>query len=58
MSHDRTLASQMAMAERELGAFLYVVSESYGPEEADIVAQDWLDELKLLDCVIEPTPSH
>jgi hypothetical protein len=56
MNHDRTFASQMDMAQRELGAFLYAVSESYGPEEADIAAQDWLEELKLLDCVPEPTP--
>jgi len=57
MNHDGTLASQMDMAQRELGAFLFAVSGSYGPEEADIAAQDWLDELNLLDCVSEPTPS-
>ena len=56
MNHDLTFASQMDLAQRELGAFLYAVSESHGPEEADIAAQDWLDELKLLDCVPEPTP--
>ena len=56
MNHDPTSASQMDMAQRELGAFLYAVSDSYGPEEADIAVQDWLDELALLDCVPEPTP--
>ncbi len=56
MNHDPTFASQMDMAQRELGAFIYAVSESYGPEEADIAAQDWLDELKLLDRIPEPTP--
>jgi hypothetical protein len=56
MNHDRMFAFQMDMAQRELGAFIYAVSESYGPDEADIAAQDWLDELKLLDCVPEPTP--
>ena len=56
MNHDRTFAFQMDMAQRELGAFIYAVSESYGPDEADIAAQDWLDELKLLDCMPEPTP--
>jgi hypothetical protein len=56
MNHDLTFASQMDMAQRELGAFLYAVSDSYGPEEADIAAQDWLDELKLLDCEPEHTP--
>jgi hypothetical protein len=56
MNHDRTFASQMDLAQRELGAFLYAVSDSYGPEEAEIAAEDWLDELKLLACVPEPTP--
>jgi len=56
MNHDLTFASQMDMAQRELGAFLYAVSESYGREEADVAAQDWLNELKLLDCLPEPTP--
>ena len=47
----------MDMAQRELGAFLYVVSESYGPEEANIAAQDWLDELESLDHVPPLTPA-
>ena len=39
---------------RALGAFPYVVSELYGPEEASVSAQDWVDELELLQCVPQP----
>ena len=46
----------MDMATRELGAFLHVVSQLYGPEEAELSAHDWLDELKLLDRISEPEP--
>ena len=56
MNRDCTFASQMDMAQRELGAFLYAVLEAYGPEEANVAAQDWLDKLSVLDCVPEPTP--
>jgi hypothetical protein len=56
MSNDVTLACQMKMAERELGAFFQVVSQLHGPEEAEISAQDWLDELELQACIAEPTP--
>ena len=56
MDHDFTLARHMEMAIRELGAFIHVVSELYGSEEARLSAQDWLDELELLDCMPEPTP--
>ena len=57
MNHPCPLTHQVEMAQRELGAFLSVVSESYGPEEAAISADDWLDEFTLLDWVGEPTPS-
>src|SRR5262245_1645833 len=56
MNHDSALARQMDMAQRELGAFLHVVSESFGSEEAAISADDWLDRVPILDCVLEPTP--
>ena len=55
MNHHSTLACQMDTAKCELGAFLHVVSELYGPEEAELSVQDWLDELELLDCMPEPT---
>ena len=56
MNHDCALARQMDMAQRELGAFLHAVSESYGSEEAAISAEDWLGELTLSEWVGEPTP--
>ena len=56
MSNAVTLTSQMAMAERELGAFLHAVSELYGPVEAAIAVQDWLQELERLPFEPEPTP--
>ena len=46
----------MNLAERELGAFLYIVSELYGPEEAESSAQDWLDEFELLEYIPGLTP--
>jgi hypothetical protein len=49
-------ACEIDTAKRELGAFLYVVSELYGPEEGELSAQDWLDELALLNCFPNPAP--
>jgi hypothetical protein len=36
----------MSMAERELSAFLSVVTELYGAEQARISAEDWIDEFE------------
>lgn len=33
------------MAERELAAFLNAVTRSFGPEERELSAEDWLQEL-------------
>ena len=55
MSNDIESASQINMAERQLGAFLHVVTELYGPEEANLAAEDWLEELELLDRIPGPT---
>jgi hypothetical protein len=55
MSSEIESACQIDMAERELAAFLHVVSELYGPEEANTSAQDWIDELELLDRIPAPT---
>lgn len=41
-------ALQMSMAERELGAFITAVTELYGSEQANISAEDWLDQLELM----------
>jgi hypothetical protein len=37
---------RMAMAQRELAAFVRAVTESFGPEQARISAADWLDEFE------------
>ena len=37
------------MAERELSAFISAVKELLGPEQAQLSAVDWLDELELMD---------
>jgi hypothetical protein len=36
-------------AERELAAFLGAVTELFGSEQADLSAEDWLDESELVD---------
>jgi hypothetical protein len=40
---------QAQMAERELSAFISAVQELHGPEQAQLSAVDWLDELELVD---------
>ena len=40
---------QTQMAEREFSAFISAVKELLGPEQAQISAVDWLDELDLMD---------
>ena len=37
------------MAEREFSAFISAVKELFGPEQAQLSAFDWLDELKFRD---------
>ena len=44
------------MAERELAAFVSAVTELFGPGQATISAQDWLDELALADDLPESAP--
>jgi hypothetical protein len=40
---------QVHLAERELSSFLAAVTELYGPEQARLSAEDWLDESELMD---------
>ena len=40
---------QMDLAERELSAFIAVVRASYGPAEAELSAEDWIEESELMD---------
>ena len=42
-------AKLMTMAERELGAFISAVTELFGSEQARLAAEDWLDELVLME---------
>jgi hypothetical protein len=44
-----TFAKLMSMAERELGAFISAVTELFGSEQARLAAEDWLDELLLIE---------
>jgi hypothetical protein len=37
------------LAERELAAFTGAVKELFGPEQARLAAEDWLDESELMD---------
>jgi len=48
-------ADLMAIAERELGAFIRAVTELFGPEQARLAAKDWVDELELMDALPGPT---
>jgi hypothetical protein len=41
----------MPMAERELSAFFHAVTESFGSEQADLSAEDWLHELIAIDAL-------
>jgi hypothetical protein len=40
---------QTHAAERELSAFLSSVTQLFGPEQARLSAEDWLEELELMD---------
>jgi hypothetical protein len=48
-SDGATFAKLMTMAERELGAFISAVTELFGSEKARLAAEDWLDELVLVE---------
>ena len=48
-------ADLMVIAERELGAFIRAVTELFGPEQARLAAEDWVDELELMDVLPGPT---
>jgi hypothetical protein len=44
-----TYADQIHIAERELSAFIRAVTQLFGPEEAKLSAEEWLDESELMD---------
>jgi hypothetical protein len=49
---------QMRMAEREFSAFIRAVKELHGPEQAQISAVDWLNELESMDSQSGSTSRH
>jgi hypothetical protein len=50
-SHSPAVADLMVIAERELGAFIRAVTELFGPEQARLAAEDWVNELELMDAL-------
>ena len=50
-SHSSADADLMVIAERELGAFIGAVTELFGPEQARLAEQYWIDELELTDAL-------
>ena len=53
--HSQADADLIVIAERELGAFIRAVTELFGPEQARLAAEDWVDELELMDALAGPT---
>jgi hypothetical protein len=50
-----TCADQIRRAERELASFIGAVTELFGPEQARLSAEDWLDESELMDSPLRST---
>jgi len=48
-------ADVMIVAERELGAFMSAVTELFGPDQARLAGEVWVDELELMDAFAGPT---
>lgn len=44
-----TMACHVEIAEKELAAFVAAVSELFGPEQSLEAAEDWIEELELLE---------
>jgi hypothetical protein len=45
----------MVIAERELGAFIRAVTELFGPEQARLATEDWVEQVELMDELPGPT---
>lgn len=56
MKSTSACADFMTMAERELSAFFNAVTRLFGPEQAELSAQDWLQELSKINDL--PNPSR
>ena len=50
-----TCADQIQMAQRELSAFISAVTDLFGPQQARLAAEDWLDESESMDSPPRPT---
>ena len=46
---DSIYEEQMHLAERELASFITAVTKLYGPGQARLSAEDWLEESELMD---------
>jgi len=46
---DLIYEEQIQLAERELSSFIAAVRASYGPEQAELSVEDWLEESELID---------
>ena len=46
---DSLYTEQEHLAERELSAFVAAVKELFGPEQAELSTEDWLEESDLID---------
>lgn len=46
---DLAYTDEMHLAERELSAFIGAVTQLFGPEQAKVSAEDWLEESELMD---------
>ena len=44
-----TCAEEIQLAERELASFIGAVKKLFGPEQARLSADDWLEEFELMD---------
>ena len=44
-----TYTDQIHLAERELASFIGAVTGLFGPEQAKLSAEDWLEESELID---------
>jgi hypothetical protein len=54
-NHSPAGADQVVIAEPELGAFVRAVIELFSPGQPWIAAEDWVDELELVDTLPGPT---
>ena len=46
---DSIYEEQAQLAERELASFVSAVTKLYGPEQAKLSAEDWLEESEVMD---------